>query len=386
MVNVNKNNNKKINQVTQKIISNVTKAANKNKNKNNRFANALTNKIRNNNSFFNHNPYSGPIKKLGIPKALPAKQFFANFNSDQLKYYNNLINPWEAKEARLPRMIDIYSKCAKPKTTFKLTTNATGNMLIYFDPDFVSDVTTLRTAFLYNNSVIIDGSTPATGANYSSGPISSVPIPPVGLVYKTRLVSAAIKATPKLSALNNVGTIIKCVDYGDYTPSAPLTIGTLVASTSVQAYSVFANALQGTGGCKYDLIGENVSVTSTWFPADPAQSIFIDSGGYLVDNNAREAGGSPKIVMCFEALNNGAATTIEFEIVWNIEYLAQPASQPWLGGGGQGPKALDAMLVHDHVSIDQMFPNAGGEAKRIMNDRYESWAHKRSDAFPMPSN
>jgi len=362
-------NNKIINKAVTKAVKKVTKKKNAGKRilaEAKLFSKAL-------------NPYNGVPRRLGQNRAIKSSDFTRNWNKQQYEYYANLMDPWNARDARLPARIDTYSKTAKPKTTFKINTNTAGNLMVYFDPDYVANPSSLSTAFFYCNNSALDGATaiPPTALDFNTGPVSSVPLPPASIVYKYRLVSAGIKATPKLSALNNVGTVIKCVDYGDYAPMTPGLMN-VATSTSVATYTVFQNALQGTGGKKFDLIGESVSVCSIWFPADPAQSIYIDAGDFLVDNVGHEAGGSPKLVMCFEALNGGALTSIEFEIVWNIEYLAPPQTQPWLGAGGQGPKATEAAEVHNHLTMAD-FPSAKTKENLAYDKDFERMMHDLTD-------
>jgi hypothetical protein len=288
-------------------------------------------------------------------RALTYKKFDKLSKAQEHEYYRNLMFPWTAKDARLPRMLDIFSNTAQPRSIFRLSTNALGNMMIYFDPNFTGLGT--YTGFSYCNDVTLDGQTLITTGLYKGGPATSAPTPPANTALKCRLVSAAINASVKLSSLNNVGTIVTCHDYGDYSLIPVASAGTNQLA-AVQQYTVFSNAIQGNGAHKVDVRGDIVSTSMKWFPVDPLSAVFVDVGEDLIDNAGHEAGGSPRLVFCFESLNNGATTVVEFEIVWNIEYLPTPAAKPWVGVGSQGPSLAIGMAVQDRIGRDVIrYPN-----------------------------
>jgi hypothetical protein len=300
----------------------------------------------------NTNFVGGAVGRPGMISTVRSNMGMGKIQRDYMldKYCSDLLDPWNAQDARLPSTINIFSNCAKVKSDFQLVTNVSGALFAYFDPDFcASAVGTSQTSFLFFNqqyssgSVAYTGNVVVTAATYSTGPGGSVPVPPASTVFKTRLVSAAIKVTPKISALNTVGTIFACFDYGDY---APLNINQTndSANATQQEYTNFTNILNGNGGKKYDIgIGGDLatSVYMTWYPVDPLSAVFIDSGDYIVDNNLDEAGGDPKFVLGFQGFP--ASSNIDVQIVWNIEYLANPIAKPWLGMGGQGVSKLQSL-------------------------------------------
>jgi len=288
-----------------------------------------------------------------------ANKFNSNFSIDQKLHYRNLRDPWGAVDARWYRENAGATRTAKPITSFKLLTNPTGNFVLLFDPDFCSGTGTQTTAFLYCNDVTLTGATQLSGAVFQSGPPASSPVPPASTVLRTRLVSAGIKATVKLSALNNVGTILTCDDYGDLIPSNTNLSIALGAVGNLGLYTQFQNVLQGNNGRKIDIIGEVAEVCWTWYPMDPTAEIFNDLGQDVGEtgSTSNSSGCSPKAVIAFEALNNGAQTTIEFEIVWNFEYVSNPIATPWIGSGGKGIgqsehiKVIDMLSLEPHISM-----------------------------------
>jgi hypothetical protein len=203
------------------------------------------------------------------------------------KYIRDLLDPWNAQDARLPATCNQFSNTAQIKSDFVLQTNTLGNLYMYFDPDFCSSPTTVQTSFLYNLAATLTGNTILTTATYNTGPNSSVPIPPALTVLKSRLVSAAIKVTPKVAAINITGTIFACFDYGDYIPQGTAIAATSASNANQESYTLFSNILDGNGGKKFDIgigQGQSSSVFMTWYPVDPISSVFVDAGDYVVDS------------------------------------------------------------------------------------------------------
>jgi hypothetical protein len=217
-----------------------------------------------------------------------------------------------------------FSNTAKIRTYATLTTNASGFLVLYFDPAFINDVSTGKTALYYSNNVAIDGVTNVN--NFSTG--IAAPIPPADTVLKYRLVSAGLKIVPKVSALNYVATALACLDYGDYTPSPALVASTTVPS-SINRYTTFSNVINGTGGAKYDLSNPGQAIYYNWYPSDPYSDIYLDVGDFVNDNAGHEIGGSPRFVFAVQDLP--AAAKVDIEMVWNVEYLPNPIAKPWLG-------------------------------------------------------
>jgi hypothetical protein len=287
--------------------------------------------------------------KVKRPKDSNMKMYSGFWNAQRYQLFQNLIDPWNARDARLPRMINTYSNVAHVRQDFTLQTNALGNLLVYFDSDFVTTATLGTTSFLYNNDVTLTGGTNITTAVNKAGPTASAVFPPGSVCNKYRLVCAAIKATVKLSELNIVGTVQTCYDYGDYDPQV-CSATTLATTIFPAVYGNFANVLNGNGGCKQDITGNRGSVYMNWFPVDPLAEVYITPAAQIEDDTATEAGGDPRFVMAFSALSNGAVTTVDFEVVWNIEYLAQPTIKAWLGDGAAGPSKYDHTAIMDIIN------------------------------------
>jgi len=267
------------------------------------------------------------------------------------KYYASLLDPWSAFGVKLPRIGDNYSNTAKVVSYFSLTANATGYFFLYFDPNYITGATSPYTSFTYNNSTSLNSVTAVTGSSYSAGGLGSVPIPPTNTVLKTRLVSAGMKVVPKTSVLNFVATALACVDYGDYdlhTVGATL----FAAQANVSQYTNFSYIRQTNGGTKYDLSPENNAVYYNWYPTDPLSDVFIDVGNYIVDNQAKDAGGSPRFILGLQDLP--ANCPIDIEIVWNIEYLANAQMKPWLGHQSESPTNVQYLDARDKLSQDPL--------------------------------
>jgi len=288
---------------------------------------------------------SNPPKNVGLAK-------YSSFNKDCSQHIINLMDPWAANEARWFRDQLGKTHTAKPITSFKITSNSAGNLMVYFDPDFANPSTGSYTSFVYNSDGTLSGSASLATATYTPGPIGSCVVPPGNTVLRLRLVSCGVKATVKLSELNMVGTVYTCYDYGDSIP-AVAGGGEQAAANfgpSPQIYSLFQNCIQN-GGTKRDITAKDNSVIMTWFPMDPTAEVFLDPGASIAENGTDPvdsiptSGGSPKMVFCFEALGNGTTTTVEFEIVWNFEYLSNPVATPWVGGASNGI----AKNVHENI-------------------------------------
>lgn len=323
------------------------------------------------------------VKRQGI--TLGGFRSNKNFTKDQKLHLRNILDPWNAVDARWYRENGGETRTAKPKTTFKINTNAGGNLLIYFDPDYAS-TNGANTNFAFCNDVTLTGSTQVVLPLYSTGPVASVAVPPATTVLRLRLVSAAIKATVKLSALNNVGTIFACDDYGDMA-ALPVNILGTVNPTSIgptmSTYSVFQQVLQGNSGRKVDIIGQVAEIYWTWYPMDPTAEIYTeiekDVGEFPATGSA---GGSPKCVIAFEALNNGNTTSIEFEIVWNYEYLAYPQAAPWIGRGNRGLGKTEHTEIVDFLSSRDHGAMTAEEMQSIQRHFYQ----EEMDSLGDPSN
>lgn len=261
----------------------------------------------------------------------------------------DLLDPWSAVNAKLPSIGETCTSTAHYKTYVNLTANASGNLCIYFDPDYINaSAGTYSTLFYCNNSAL-DGVTPVSGAGLWTTSVAA-PTPPATTVLKYRLVSAGMKIVPKMSNLNYVATALCCLDYGDIVPTGALSACT---PTSAQAaYTTFLNALNQVGGVKYDLAATGQAIYFNWYPTDPYSEIFIDPADYVVDNQNHEIGGSPKFVCCLQDLY--ASSKVDVEIVWNIEYLPTPTAKPWLGitpGSSMTPSQLDQLRTMDLPKI-----------------------------------
>jgi hypothetical protein len=258
--------------------------------------------------------------------------FKRNYTLSRNQHLMNLLDPWNATGAKLPQIGDIYSNVAKVRSYFNLTANANGYFLAVFDPSYIASAKAsgTLTAFNYCRNATLNGSTAITGTNlWNYGPVGSVPMPPLNTVLKARLVCAGMKVVPKISTLNYVATAITCIDYSD--SQIGLATTAFTATDEHANYGVFANVMYGNGGKKFDLTPTtgNNAIYFNWYPTDPLAEVFIDQGEEIVDIDGHEAGGFQKFVIAFQDLP--ASATIDFEIVWNIEYLCNPIAKPWAG-------------------------------------------------------
>jgi len=296
----------------------------------------------------------GPIKRHR-PKntAKSVARMISSRKQARLSYYAALIDPWSANGVKLPQIGENYSCTAKVVSYFSLPASTNGTFFMYFDPNFIASAGNYKTSFLYNNSASLTGAS-AISSLYTAGTTATMATVPSSLVSKCRLVSAAMKVIPKISMLNLVGTALACVDYGDYdlyTPSSQ------VASLSLPLWSFtsFSNIRSAAGGVKYDLTPTDQSVFFNWYPVDPLSDVFVDAGNYMVDNNSKDAGGSPRWVLGLQDLPSGAM--IDFEIVWNIEYLPQPTLRPWLGSSPLAPTISEFDDAKDRLALQKLISN-----------------------------
>jgi len=278
-----------------------------------------------------------------------------------VKHLMNLLDPWGAVNAKLPQVGDSCSNTAKVKSFFNVTANATGKLLMYFDPDFCNSSSSTLTAFIYHNDNSLSGGSVITTSTYSSGGTGSAPIPPSTTVLKTRLVCCGMKITPKVSNLNYVATALACTDYGDYSLSAMSTTA-LAQPANVQAYTLFSNVMNGNGAVKYNFSNPGQSVVFRWFPIDPISDIYKDAGNYMVDNASKDAGGSARFVVAFQDLPANAP--VDVEIVWNIEYLSAPQAKAWLGYTPPAVSDIEHIMVKGEVKAQPQisqntFPSVG---------------------------
>lgn len=293
---------------------------------------------------------SNPSKKLSpqVYQAIAAQK------KQQIQRIINILDPWSAVDAKLPQIGENYSNTAKVKTYFNLTMNASGKIMIYFDPNWIEAAAGTRTSFLFNNDVTMLGTAALNTATYSGGPTGSVPVPPSTTVLKTRLVSAAMKVTPKVSNLNYVGTVLSCIDYGDYDLRTAGSTGN-AEFTNVQQYTNFTNIINGNGGKKYDLANPGQSIYFNWYPVDPLSDVFVTAGNFIADSGSDDAGGSPRFVVGLQDFP--ASSPVDIEIVWNIEYLSAPVAKPWLGytsamSAKEFDKALTLITKDDFISLN----------------------------------
>jgi hypothetical protein len=139
-----------------------------------------------------------------------------------------------------------------------------------------------------------------------------------------RLNSAALQACVKVSALNIVGSVIiahTCIPVDVVNPSL-----TGLTFASLNAFTVASGLLQYSHAKEYNINSLESAYQSNWHPVDPSDAIFVNPGGYIVDNTTGDAGASPKILMYFYGLP--ATSNIEFRIVWNIEYVPVTSISP----------------------------------------------------------
>ena len=286
-----------------------------------------------------------------VPSVQPENilQVLEKKKSQTSKYLMNLLDPWNAVNAKLPQIGDSFSNTAKVKSYFNLTANAGGYLMLYFDPNYVASASSY-TAFCYTNHSSLNGSTTLAGSYWYGGPTNSVPSPPSSTVLKTRLVSAGMKVVPKISNMNYVATALACLDYGDYGLLPPgITLTT--QNANVAQYTSFANIINGCGSQKYDLSNTGQSVYFNWYPVDPLSDIYIDVGNYMIDNATKDAGGSPRFVLGLQDLPANAP--VDIEIVWNIEYLAAPTMKSWLGYSPPGMSNSQFLQIKDALEKNE---------------------------------
>jgi len=287
------------------------------------------------------------------PSSLPQEIAYelSKSKTAKIKHIMNLLDPWNAQNAKLPQIGDSFSNTAKVHSFFSITANVSGKILIYFDPNFINAPTNTQTSFIYCNNPTLTGTVALVGAVFSAGGAQSAPTPPTTTVLKTRLVSAGMKVTPKVSNLNYVATALSCIDYGDY-EDKPFNGTGLAETPDIQAYTVFANVLNGNGATKFNLNNPGQSICYRWFPVDPLSDIYVETGNYIVDQNTKDAGGSSRFVCVITDLP--ASAPVDIEICWNIEYLSAPQAKPWLGYSPPSTDLMSHMMAKSEISTKPM--------------------------------
>lgn len=108
--------------------------------------------------------------------------------SSDHEYLNTLVNPEKTRGAKIPSVMPIPSSSFQLKQSFNVTTNASGNAIIVFNPFFLAGSGSSSSVYI-NNSPTLTGT--ASDDNFTSVNIGQV-IPPVYNQY--RLVSGSIIA------------------------------------------------------------------------------------------------------------------------------------------------------------------------------------------------
>lgn len=276
-------------------------------------------------------------QRVGKSGRLGSALIFKGDQPSLRRHMMNILDPWEAKNAKLPNSYEIYSRASKVKSSFTLLANAGGNLLAAFDPDYLSS-TGVSTTFMYNNSSGLNG-TAINTFTWNSVVAGGQPVCPTATFTKARLVSAGIVATVKLSALNIVGTAFTCIAY----ENSNLVTSGLIANTAGNAdmdnYQNFTNIENGPGGKKFDITDHCPSVNLIWKPVDPLSLTFLAPGGEIMDNVGKEAGAYQKFIIAFSGL--AASAPILFDVVENWELVTYGSATAWVGGTLSGVPSND---------------------------------------------
>jgi len=315
-----------------------------------------------------------------------AKQMVQYKQVTNLKHLQDLLDPWNAKEARLPSPYEIYSKTAKVKSSFIVSTNALGCLLMAIDPDYLT-AAGVTTTYVYNTNALLNGTT-ITPTTWTGTALGAQPVPPTLIFSKYRLVSASVIATIKLPALTIVGNAFSCIAYDNVAPTG--TGNTLVPQIGLDQYQNFQNIENGPGGCKIDITAAITKLSLNWLPVDPLSMVFLAPNGEIDDQNAVEAGAYQKLILGFSGLP--ATTNILFDVVLNWEMMNLGSSNAWLGGSSQNAPTL---AQHEEVlnfakanvgrPLDQLFTMIkGGPAGTNSELQRLSKQYDNSLIFPKP--
>lgn len=288
--------------------------------------------------------------------ALTLSSTSRGLKKSQMQHLMNILDPWNAVNAKLPQIGESYSNSAKIHNYTTISTSGT-SIWMYVDVNYVTRMESPVTTFSYLKT-LTGSADPVASTYYYSGGISTVPAADPEIVDKYRVVSAAIRITPKLSLTNYTATAYSCVDYGDYPVNVPNTNGRIdgqvggpnqmsAITDDFKRYFIFSNILSGNGGTLTHLSNMSQSIEYRWFPVDPLSDVYINPGDIIGGIAGVDIGGSPRFVCAFTDLP--ANTPIDVEFIWNVEYLPTGKAKPWLG---YSPSSVSST---EHLSLKPRF-------------------------------
>lgn len=293
---------------------------------------------------------------MTIPKGMGSSLLFSSNKNRIAEHVRNLIDPWNARDAKLPNAYENYSRSSKIKTSFTLPistpmSGTNGCLLIVIDPDYLTPTTSTTTTYYYNNNQNLNGSA-ITPTSWSTVPVGAQPQAPANSFTKARLVSAGLTVTVKQSELNLVGTVYACLAYENVTPA--LASGTLLGNATYDQYQNFQNIENGCGGIKRDIGKQGDSVCIIWKPVDPLSLTFLGLTGEINDTSGQEAGAFQKWVVGLSGFTPG--TPVLVDVVLNWELMTQGQATAWYGGTSKDSvnltehqQALDFTKSYDQI-------------------------------------
>jgi len=302
-----------------------------------------------------------------IPRGMGSSLLFSSDKIKLAQHVKNLIDPWNARDAKLPNAYENYSRASKVKTSFTLSINtptsgSNGCLLIAIDPDYLTPTTSTTTTYYYNSNPALNGST-ITPGTWNTVPVGAQPQAPANSFTKARLVSGGIVVTVKQSELNLVGTVYACLAYENITPATAG--GASLGNATYDQYQNFQNIENGCGGIKRDIGKQGDSVCIIWKPVDPLSLTFLGLTGEIDDSSGQEAGAYQKWVVGLTGFVPG--TPVLVDVVLNWELMTQGQATAWYGGTSK-----DSVNMIEHQSALDLTKNMNQVFSRehMMSDNH----------------
>jgi len=260
-------------------------------------------------------------------------------------YMQSLMFPEFTIEGKVPK---------NPTTTisyhvrvpYTVNTNASGNLVFLWNPQFVVENNITNGGFLINNAAAVNGSVIETTVGFVPQPMAVAMNIPPGMFTSYRLVSAGMRVFSTLSLTNAAGKVAIAAAT-DLFPNQSLIAGTGLLAV-LSKYSVFSAADQALK-VSTALFSHEEYARAIWTPVEDTDvEEFIDLNNTKATNENSAAATS---LIYGYVTGAGASQPVSFELYYNIEFPTQPNS--FMSGLGHTPsERTDPMEVAYVVNKD----------------------------------
>jgi len=293
---------------------------------------------------------------------LLAKRLSKNMEVQNYNYALNVLNPWSSihrGDAKIPTAMPFPTASVCVRSSRLITTNASGNAAIAWNPYFATTGAT-ASLFTVNNAATLTGS--VSDNNFL--PIATELICPItGAYAQYRLVSAGLRARFVGSDLNNNGRIIVGLDPQTQATGAG-TVGTAVANFA--KYGDF-NQILNSYFCQIESCRKDSSAETIYITPDPLAYAFQ----YL---------GAPYSSQCLVACIQGGPASqacLEVDFIANFELMVENESSDWIpktmfrGTYSSREKAIE--LVTAGIQNQKTIQDIRNEATKGLSSEQIQW-------------